>query len=126
MPKMEPSAQGLWYATSTDGGMTFANEYKMEFPSQFAKDFGNDPDVFLDAAGNLILWGGGFDNSFGGYIGAVKLTKGTGSTGTSATTSKPTSPGTAPKTVTITCVKGSTTKKVTAVKPLCPPGYKKK
>lgn len=125
--KMEPSAQGLWYATSTDGGMTFANEYKMEFPSQFAKGFGNDPDVFLDAAGNLILWGGGFDNSFGGYIGSVKLTKGTGSTGSSGSTSggsttKPTSP----KTVTITCVKGSTTKKVTAVKPLCPPGYKKK
>lgn len=31
-----------------------------------------------------------------------------------------------PKKVTITCVKGKATKKVTAVKPLCPKGYKKK
>ena len=31
-----------------------------------------------------------------------------------------------PKSVTITCVKGKLTKKVTAVKPVCPKGYKKK
>ena len=31
-----------------------------------------------------------------------------------------------PKTVTITCVKGKLTKKITAVKPVCPKGYKKK
>ena len=31
-----------------------------------------------------------------------------------------------PKKSTITCVKGKTTKKVTAVKPVCPAGYKKK
>lgn len=36
------------------------------------------------------------------------------------------SPKTITKTTTITCVKGSTTKKVTAVKPTCPSGYKKK
>jgi hypothetical protein len=30
------------------------------------------------------------------------------------------------KKVTITCVKGKLTKKVTAVKPICPRGYKKK
>ena len=30
------------------------------------------------------------------------------------------------KTVTISCVKGKTTKKVTAVSPKCPAGYKKK
>jgi hypothetical protein len=124
---MEPNAMGLWYATSTDGGLTFSNEYKIEFPSQFSKSFGNDPDVFLDAAGNIILWAGGFDNALGGYIGAVKLTKGAGSTGSSGSTSGgSTTKPTAPKKVTITCVKGSTTKKVTAVKPLCPPGYKKK
>ena len=34
--------------------------------------------------------------------------------------------GAAPKKTTITCVKGKTTKKVTAVKPKCPSGYKKK
>ena len=31
-----------------------------------------------------------------------------------------------PKTTTITCIKGKTTKKVTAVNPKCPSGYKKK
>ena len=30
------------------------------------------------------------------------------------------------KTITITCIKGKVTKKVTAVKPTCPAGYKKK
>jgi len=30
------------------------------------------------------------------------------------------------KKMTITCVKGKTTKKVSAVKPTCPAGYKKK
>jgi len=30
------------------------------------------------------------------------------------------------KKTTITCVKGKTTKKVTATKPVCPTGYKKK
>ena len=30
------------------------------------------------------------------------------------------------KKVTITCIKGKTSKKVTAVKPKCPTGYKKK
>jgi len=33
---------------------------------------------------------------------------------------------TSKKNATITCVKGSSTKKVTAVKPVCPKGYKKK
>jgi hypothetical protein len=31
-----------------------------------------------------------------------------------------------PKKITITCFKGKTSKKVTAVKPTCPTGYKKK
>ena len=35
-------------------------------------------------------------------------------------------PVVAPKKTTITCIKGKTTKKVTAVKPKCPSGYKKK
>jgi len=33
---------------------------------------------------------------------------------------------TAPKQITITCIKGKTSKKVTALKPVCPAGYKKK
>jgi len=32
----------------------------------------------------------------------------------------------AAKKITITCVKGKTIKKVTAIKPTCPTGYKKK
>jgi len=36
------------------------------------------------------------------------------------------SPSTQAKKTTITCVKGKLTKKVTAVKPICPSGYKKK
>jgi len=35
-------------------------------------------------------------------------------------------PVAAAKKITITCVKGKTTKTVTAVKPICPTGYKKK
>ena len=31
-----------------------------------------------------------------------------------------------PKKISITCVKGKTTKKVTAINPKCPAGYKKK
>jgi hypothetical protein len=41
-------------------------------------------------------------------------------------TSKPTPKPTAVKRTTITCVKGKTVRKVTAVKPVCPAGFKKK
>ena len=41
-----------------------------------------------------------------------------------ATTKASTKP--AAKKITITCVKGKTTQKVTAVKPVCPKGYTKK
>lgn len=120
--KMEPQDMGLWYATSRDGGLTFSNEYKISFPSAFSNSFGNDPDVFLDKSGNMILWAGGFDGGFGGYIGAVKLTKGSSAgSGSSAVKSVPTTTK-----VTITCVKGKITKKVTGTKPVCPAGYKKK
>jgi hypothetical protein len=126
---MAQSEQGLWYSTSKDGGLTFSNEYKISFPSAFAAGFGNDPDVFLDKSGQMILWAGGFDHGNGGYIGAVKLTKGSGSaatvtTPTTKTTVKPSIKPTAK--VTITCVKGKVVKKVTGVKPVCPAGYKKK
>ena len=127
--KMAPNDQGLWYSTSKDGGLTFSNEYKISFPSAFGPGFGNDPDVFLDKSGQMILWAGGFDHAYGGYIGAVKLTKGSGSaatvtTPTTKTTVKPDVKSTAK--VTITCVKGKVVKKVTGVKPVCPAGYKKK
>ncbi len=48
----------------------------------------------------------------------------TGSSKTAANNQKITAPK--PKTSTITCVKGKSTKKVTAVKPVCPKGFTKK
>lgn len=114
---MAMGQMGLWYAKSTDGGLTFSGENKIEFPSNFSRSFGNDPDVFLDKDGNLILWAGGFDPALGGYIGAVKLAK------AATTTTKSSNPT---KKITITCVKGKSVKKVTKVSPVCPPGYKKK
>jgi len=63
---MAQNDQGLWYSTSKDGGLTFSNEYKVSFPSSFASGFGNDPDVFLDKSGQMILWAGGFDHAYGG------------------------------------------------------------
>jgi hypothetical protein len=150
MPILENGAQGLWYATSTDGGLSFANERQMVFPSSLVHGFGNDPDVFLDKDGSMILWAGGFDPTVGGYIGALKLTKQVvvvaptptpAPTQTKLPTPTPTptpvviapTPTPTPlvtvttvKKVTITCVKGKVTKKVTAIKPTCPAGYKKK
>jgi hypothetical protein len=43
-----------------------------------------------------------------------------------AVTATPTSTPTVAKKATITCMKGKTAKKVTAIKPVCPTGYKKK
>jgi hypothetical protein len=53
----------------------------------------------------------------------VKLTQ---EVATTAVTPSPTVKPAAAKKSTITCVKGKTSKKVTAVKPVCPTGYKKK
>jgi hypothetical protein len=96
----------------------------------------------------MILWAGGFDTAVGGYIGALKLTKqvvvvAPTPTPTPIQTKIPTPTPTpavitpiatptpvvavaAAKKVTITCIKGKLTKKVTAIKPTCPAGYKKK
>ena len=150
---MSMGSMGLYYATSTDGGLTFTSDNKVQFPSPLPSNFGNDPDVFLDKDGSMILWGGGFDHSFGGYIGAVKLSKTSiaptpSPTPISTPTSAPTpvappTPTSAPtpvvketpapmpskvvvKATTITCIKGKLTKKVTGVNPKCPSGYKKK
>lgn len=130
MPILENSAQGLWYATSTDGGLTFANEHQVAFPPSFRHGFGNDPDVFLDKDGNMILWAGGFDPAVGGYIGALKLSKQVVAARPTPTAVQPTPTvvtSMLPVTkITITCTKGKLGKKVTAVKPVCPAGYKKK
>ncbi len=70
----------------------------------------------------MILWGGDFDHDIGGYIFSVKLTH------TDVAPSASTGLASAPtlKKTTISCVKGKTIKKVTAVSPKCPSGYKKK
>ena len=122
-------------------------------PAPLPRDFGNDANVFMDKDGNLILWAGGFDHALGGYVGAIKLTKRAevvaptptptkmqtptpvltpsptlSSSPTPNPTVKVSLPTQAPvaKKTTITCIKGKTVKKVTAVNPKCPSGYKKK
>ena len=61
----------------------------------------------------------GFSSTNGGYMGNFRVLNGPDT----ATTSK--APATK-KLVTIICVQGKLTKKVTAAKPVCPKGYKKK
>jgi hypothetical protein len=68
-----------------------------------------------ESAGWLRLGAYGF--SFSSPTIKVKLTQDAAASAPVKATAKKT---------TITCVKGKTTKKVTAVKPVCPTGYKKK
>ena len=77
--------------------------------------------------------GGGFNTSTsGGFIQTVQAAAVTTTTTTSTTTTTTTLPPTTTTTIkkvvtqTITCVKGKLSKKVTAVSPVCPAGYKKK
>lgn len=151
----DPQAQGLWYANSSDDGLTFTSENRISFPTSIGHGFGNDANVFLDKNGNLILWGGGFENGYGGYISAFLLNKIKVLSQTPSQTPSPTpsqtptpplattpteptkqslpaiasptvSPKTVAKTITINCIKGKLIKKVTAINPKCPSGYKKK
>ena len=95
--------------------------------------------VFLDASGKLILWAGGFENSFGGYIGAYELTKSSQSTSTQTENAAKAEADAKAKAeadaeakaeqmkkTTIQCIKGKTIKRVTGINPKCPAGYKKK
>lgn len=117
---MAMGQMGLWYSTSTDGGLTFSTENKINFPAPLSNSFGNDPDIFLDKDGSMILWAGGFENSLGGYIGAVKLTKGSASSAAS-TAPKPKPQNS--KNVKFTCIKGKQKVTKTGV-PICPTGWK--
>ena len=117
---MANGQMGLWYSTSTDGGITFSGENKINFPAPLSPGFGNDPDVFLDKSGSMILWAGGFEQALGGYIGAVKLTKGSPN---SPQTGAPMGPPQKSKNIKFTCAKGK--QKVTKTgMPVCPPGWK--
>jgi len=160
--KMDSTGQGVWYATSTDNGLTFSGERRLDFPPTVKRNFGNDPDLFLDKSGKIIFWGGDFDPAVGGTIGAYELTVFVPPTpspapvptpsqvtepsprptptpiatiaptptpiATVAPTPTPTviAPAPVAKKITITCVKGKTTKKVSGVNPKCPKGYTKK
>jgi len=139
-------SMGLYYATSKDG-LTFANPIRIDMTGlapKFRNASGNDPDIFLDKDGNMILWAGDFNPEIGGYVFSVKLTH----TDVAPVPSTQMPPGklpplpnaplpspTPPKPplvgkpavkpkVTLTCVKGKSVKKVTAVAPKCPKGYK--
>lgn len=117
---------GLFYASSTDG-LTFSNPTQFDLSSlspRFRNATGNDPDIFLDKNGDMILWAGDFDSSIGGYILAAKLTQ--VSAVAPAKTPSATSPSASKAKTTISCVKGKTTKKVTGTNPKCPAGYKKR
>ena len=72
-----------------------------------------------EKSGWLYLKANNFE--FSAPIIKVKLSQEGQSTPTPSASSKP-----AAKAVTITCIKGKVTKKVTAVNPKCPSGYKKK
>lgn len=141
-------SMGLYYATSKDG-LNFANPIRIDMTGlapKFRNATGNDPDIFLDKDGNMILWAGDFNPEVGGYIFSVKLER-TDVAPVPSTQMPPGKlpplpnaplpspmppkppvvgkPATKPK-ITVTCVKGKSVKKVTAVAPKCPKGYKKK
>ena len=122
-------AHGLYYASSKDG-LTFSNPTPLDLSSlspRFRTATGNDPDIFLDKNGDMLLWAGEFSPSIGGYILSVKLTQGSSSgSSTTATTPAKTGSGASKSKSTINCVKGKTVKKVTGINPKCPAGYKKK
>ena len=120
---------GLYYASSKDG-LTFSSPTQFDLSSlspNFRNATGNDPDIFLDKNGDMILWAGDFSPSIGGFIFAAKLTQGSSSgSSTTATTPAKTGSGASKSKSTINCVKGKTVKKVTGINPKCPAGYKKK
>lgn len=54
------TGMGVYYATSTDG-LVFTNEHKIDLVSLgngFENSAGNDPEVFLDGAGRLLMYFG--------------------------------------------------------------------
>ena len=126
-------ATGLWTATSSDG-LTFGDEEKLRLPGEPMD--GNDPEVFLDASGRMIVWYGGFDHTVGGTVmGAVLGPAAQSIVSATQSSAQPTGSAVKPPPVTkksvvqkktITCVKGKVTKRVTGTKPKCPTGYKQK
>lgn len=84
MSANKSTGMGLYYATSTDG-LVFSNENKLDLVglgSGFENSAGNDPEVFLDGAGRLLLY---FGIGPAG-IAAVQLKQSTSGGSSSATT----------------------------------------
>ena len=79
------------------------------------------PDAKLDIALNPEYNGSSAATAATGSSAATKATGSSTATKATGTVKAPAS-----KTITITCVKGKTTKKVSGVKPVCPKGYTKK
>ena len=155
--KVYSYGNGLHYSHSSDG-LTFSEEKWFDMSkidSRLSSTEMNDPDVLLDKDGNILLFGGGFAEGFGGYINVMSLKPGNGTApfsgdrclaakivpggspnppcGANAVQPTPTvQPTPASETkpvvkkITITCTKGKVIKKVSGTAPKCPAGYKKK
>ncbi len=63
----------LYYARSTDGGLTFGEPSLVPLTNSLNGAFGNDPDVILREDGSILLAAGGFTTSIGGYVGTYVL-----------------------------------------------------
>ena len=63
----------LYYARSTDGGLTFGEPSQVPLTNALNNAFGNDPDVILREDGSILLAAGGFTSSIGGYVGTYVL-----------------------------------------------------
>lgn len=78
--KVYSNGNGLHYSHSSDG-LTFSEEKwfdMLKIDSRLSSTEMNDPDVVLDKDGNVLLFGGGFAQGFGGYINVMVLKPGVG------------------------------------------------
>lgn len=109
---------GLYYATSTDG-LVFSNENKIDLVglgSGFENSAGNDPEVFLDGAGRLLLY---FGIGPAG-IAAVQLKQdASGGSSSATTTTTPSKTTSATSKVGGPCLKSGTRTTVGKTKLVC-------
>ena len=105
--------RGLYYARSTDRGITFGPATRIALENSLSNIFGSDPDVILRPDGSMLLAAGGYNNEIKGHIGTYVLTPGSAPTTSSATTA----------TKRITCSKKGVKRVFTASK--CPAGWRR-
>jgi hypothetical protein len=148
-PKFDKAEQSLNYtvgASHLDSkGDLFKGYYQLNLRSDIARclyGFGSAPiqakievsssdgtpsvatTVISERDGWLKMTAGGFTFSTPSI--KVKLSQDAPAPAPSASATPTPAAKAAAKKITITCVKGKTSKKVTAIKPTCPTGYKKK